>query len=168
MPHKRNPILSENLVGLARLLRGYAVTSMENVALWHERDISHSSAERVILPDAFLILDFSLSRLTGIIRGLRIKKDRVAENLEGARNGFAAQTILLALARKGLTRKEAYGLVQERAHRASEESLDLEEMLLEDEQIRVHLSGTDIRNAFQIDMHLKQIDTLFLRAGIAG
>ena len=168
MPHKRNPILSENLVGLARLLRGYALTAMENVALWHERDISHSSAERVILPDAFIILDFSLSRLNGIIRGLRVMENRVAENLRRARNGFAAQALLLALARKGLSRKEAYGLVQERAHRASDEALDLEEMLLKDGQVREHLSESDIRNAFRIKMHLKHVDALFLRAGITG
>jgi adenylosuccinate lyase len=166
MPHKRNPILCEGIVGMARLLRGYAVPAMENVALWHERDISHSSAERVILPDATILADTMLHRFTEIVRDLRIDEGRVARNLRAARNGYGSQAILLALARKGLSRSEAYRLVQELALRAAEEGEDLEGLLLADEEVRRRLAAEEIRAAFSLDAHRKHVDRLLRRAGV--
>ncbi|MBN1826155.1 MAG: adenylosuccinate lyase [Candidatus Eisenbacteria bacterium] len=168
MPHKRNPILCENLVGLARLLRSYVVPAMENVALWHERDISHSAVERVILPDAFTLLDFALARFTGVVRGLRIREERVRRNLEAAKSGCAAGSVLLALARKGLARRDAYRLVQSLAHRAEEEELDLERLLSEDAEVAARLSEEEIREAFDWNHHVRRVDDLFRRAGIEG
>ncbi|MFH1277757.1 MAG: adenylosuccinate lyase [Candidatus Eisenbacteria bacterium] len=166
MPHKRNPIVCERIAGMARLLRGYAAAAMENVPLWHERDISHSSAERVILPDATALADYMLFKFTEVIRDLRIDEKRVAENLESSRTGWGAQAVLLALARKGLTRKEAYGLVQAHALAALEEGGDLVEILLGDPEVRAHLSEEAIRDAFRLEKHRKHAAFLLRRAGI--
>ncbi|MBM3321031.1 MAG: adenylosuccinate lyase [Candidatus Eisenbacteria bacterium] len=166
MPHKRNPIVCERIAGLARLLRGYALPAMENIALWHERDISHSSAERVILPDATILADYMLHRFTEVIRDLRIDEERVAENLCAARNGYGTQALLLALARKGLSRRDAYRLVQKRAHEALEEGTSLEELLVADEEVRAHLEEDEIRRAFGLDTHRKHVDYLLRRAGV--
>jgi adenylosuccinate lyase len=166
MPHKRNPIVCERIAGMARLLRGYALPAMENIALWHERDISHSSAERVILPDATILADYMLHRFTEVIRDLRIDEERVAENLCAARNGYGTQALLLALARKGLSRRDAYRLVQKRAHEAIEEGTNLEELLVADEEVRAHLGEDEIRRAFGLDTHRKHVDYLLRRAGV--
>lgn len=166
MPHKRNPIVCERIVGLARLLRGYAVAELENVALWHERDISHSSAERVILPDATALADYMLFKFTEVIRDLRIDETRVAENLEASRTGWGTQAVLLALARKGLSRKEAYRLVQRKAIAVLEEGGDLAAILAADPEVREHLTEEEIRNAFALDRHRKHVDRLLRRAGI--
>jgi len=166
MPHKRNPIVSERVAGMARLLRGYALTAQENVALWHERDISHSSAERVLLPDATILADYVLARFTEVIRDLVIDESRVAANLAAARNGYGTQSVLLALARKGLTRKEAYRLVQRRAHEAMDGGGDLEALFLADDEVRAHLSDDEIRLAFSLKPHLRNVPHLLRRAGI--
>jgi adenylosuccinate lyase len=168
MPHKRNPILCEGIVGMARLLRGYAVPAMENVALWHERDISHSSAERVILPDATILADTMLHRFTEIVRDLRIDEERVAKNLRAARSGYGSQALLLALARKGLSRSEAYRLVQGLARRAAEAGEDLEALLLADEEVRRRLTAEEIRASFSLDAHRKHVDRLLRRAGVVA
>jgi len=166
MPHKRNPIVCERIAGMARLLRGYAQTATENVAVWHERDISHSSAERVLLPDATILADYMIFRFTEVIRELVIDEKRVAENLADARNGYGTQSLLLKLARKGLSRKDAYRLIQSRAHEAQDEKKDLEQLLLKDKEVAAQLSEEEIRESFRLDAHQKNIDHLFRRAGI--
>jgi adenylosuccinate lyase len=153
---------------MARLLRGYAVPAMENVALWHERDISHSSAERVILPDATILADTMLHRFTEIVRDLRIDEERVAKNLRAARSGYGSQALLLALARKGLSRSEAYRLVQGLARRAAEAGEDLEALLLADEEVRRRLTAEEIRASFSLDAHRKHVDRLLRRAGVVA
>jgi len=139
MPHKRNPIASENVTGLARLLRSYAVTGFENVALWHERDISHSSAERVALPDACLVLDFALVRMTRLIDNLVVNRERMMQNLESTRGLVFSQAVLLALIEEqGMTRDEAYRIVQKNAMRAWDEDLQLRDLLAEDPDVKLH------------------------------
>lgn len=116
MPHKKNPISAENLTGVARLLRAYAGASMENVALWHERDISHSSVERVVFPDAFIIADYAINRMADLIEGLEVNAERMRQNMELSQGSLFSSLLLLALVRKGLSREEAYKIVQENAH----------------------------------------------------
>src|SRR4051812_3707435 len=135
MPHKRNPILSENLAGLARLLRGYAVTAMEDVALWHERDISHSSAERVIAPDATVTLDFMLHRFAGLMEGLRVYPERMRENLEATRGLVFSQPVLLKLIERGMERQAAYVVVQRNAMKVWDENRDFKALLAEDAEV---------------------------------
>jgi adenylosuccinate lyase len=163
MPHKRNPILSENLTGLARLLRGWAVPALEDVALWHERDISHSSVERVIAPDATLALDFALNRFAGMIESLRVYPERMRENLEATGGLFEAQRVLLALVDKGVARQEAYGYVQRNAMRVWEERVDFRTALKRDPDVRKALSDAEIDACFAVDYHLKHVDTIFAR-----
>jgi adenylosuccinate lyase len=163
MPHKRNPILSENLTGLARLLRGYAVPALEDVALWHERDISHSSVERVIGPDATLALDFALDRFAGMIEGLRVYPERMRENLEATGGLFEAQRVLLALVGKGVARQQAYVYVQRNAMKVWEEKVDFREALKRDPDVRKALSDSEIDACFAVEYHLKHVDTIFAR-----
>lgn len=163
MPHKRNPILSENLTGLARLLRGYALTALENVALWHERDISHSSVERVIAPDATQILDFALHRLTKLMDGLLVFPERMRENLESTGGIVFSQSLLLALARKGLGRQDAYVMVQRNAMRTWDEGVPLLAACLADEELLTHLTADQIEAVFDLDAHLGQVDVIFER-----
>jgi len=163
MPHKRNPVLSENLSGLARLVRGYAVSAMENVALWHERDISHSSVERVIGPDATIVLDFMLNRAVGLIENLVVYPDNMRRNLELMGGLFNSQRVLLKLATAGASRERAYELVQRNAMKVWEQKKDLMEELLNDTDVRGFLSEADIREAFDLNYHLKHVETIFTR-----
>jgi adenylosuccinate lyase len=163
MPHKRNPILSENLTGMARLLRGYALAALEDVALWHERDISHSSVERVIAPDATIALDFSLHRFAGMIENLRVYPTRMQENLDQTGGLYEAQRVLLALVGKGVARQEGYVYVQRNAMKVWEEKVDFRTALKRDPDVKKALSDGEIDACFALDYHLKHVDTIFRR-----
>jgi adenylosuccinate lyase len=163
MPHKRNPVLSENLSGLARLVRGYAVSAMENVALWHERDISHSSVERVIGPDATILIDFMLTRLNTLIENLVVYPENMLKNLNLMRGLVFSQRVLLELAARGASRESAYSLVQRNAMKVWEEGKDFQTELLADEDVRRYLGEADIRELFDFNYHLKHVDTIFAR-----
>ncbi len=163
MPHKRNPVLTENLSGLARVLRGHALAAMENVPLWHERDISHSSVERIIAPDATILADFMLSRMTEVIRNMKVYEDRMAENLKASHGLFFSESILLKLVEKGLTREEAYVLVQRNAMIAWEKRRDFKDVLLEDDAVLQHLSREEIAGAFDVAHALRWVDAIFDR-----
>src|SRR5512146_3022411 len=161
MPHKRNPVLSENLSGLARLVRGYAVSAQENVALWHERDISHSSVDRVIGPDATIVLDFMLNRAIGLIGNLVVYPENMKRNLEHMGGLFNSQRVLLKLATAGASRERSDELVQRNAMKVWEQKKDLMEELLADQDVRALISEQDIREAFDLNYHLKHVDTIF-------
>jgi adenylosuccinate lyase len=163
MPHKRNPIGCEQITGLARLLRGNAHAALENVALWHERDISHSSVERVILPDSFLALDHMLRRFTRIVRDMVVYPDRMRENLERSRGVVFSGTVLLELARRGVSREQAYEWVQRNAMRAFHEHRDFKELLLADRDLTSVLTEEEIRRAFDLDEQLRNVDRIFER-----
>lgn len=163
MPHKRNPVLSENLSGLARLLRGYAVSAFENVPLWHERDISHSSVERVIGPDATILMDFMLTRCRGLIENLVVYPENMLKNLNLMRGLIFSQRVLLELAESGASRELAYSLVQRNAMKVWEEGKDFREELLADVEVRAYLSEKEINEAFDLTYHLKHVDTIFTR-----
>ena len=163
MPHKRNPILSENLTGLARLLRGYALAALEDVALWHERDISHSSVERVIAPDATIALDFALHRFAGMIENLRVYPARMQENLDLTGGLYEAQRVLLALVSKGVARQQGYVFVQRNAMKVWEEKVDFRTALKRDPDVRKVLSDAEIDACFALEYHLKHVDTIFER-----
>jgi len=163
MPHKRNPVLSENLCGLARFVRGNALTALENVALWHERDISHSSVERLIAPDCTIALDFMLSRLTRLLLNLQVYPEQMAHNLHLTRGLVFSQTLLLALIKKGLTRDAAYRLVQRPAMRVWEEGGEFAQRVAEDEEIRKYLKPEELNEIFDLKHYLKHIDTIFQR-----
>ncbi len=165
MPHKRNPIGCEQVVGLARLLRGNAMAGMENVALWHERDISHSSVERVILPDSFIALDHVLRRFTKIVRNMVVYPERMRENLERSRGVVFSGTILLELAKRGVSREQAYEWVQRNAMRSFQEQRPFKQLLLEDEEVGRVLSAADIERAFDLSVHLRHVDRV-LREGV--
>src|SRR6187455_3806712 len=161
MPHKRNPIVSERICGLARIVRGYALVGLENVALWHERDISHSSAERVVLPDAFLAIDYMLDRFTWLVDGLVVDPDRMRANLDSSRGLVFSQRVLLSLVESGLSRDEAYRLVQRNALRAWDEGLDLRALLEQDPELTLPPEALDA--AFDLDDALKHLDVVFDR-----
>ena len=163
MPHKRNPVLTENLTGLARMVRSYAMPAMENVALWHERDISHSSVERMIGPDATITLDFALARLTGVIDKLLVYPDNMTKNMNKFRGLVHSQRVLLALTQAGVSREDAYRLVQRNAMKVWEEGKDFLEELLADEEVRAALSEEEIREKFDLAYHTKHVDTIFKR-----
>jgi adenylosuccinate lyase len=163
MPHKRNPIGCEQVVGLARLLRGNCHAAFENIALWHERDISHSSVERVILPDSFIALDHMLRRFTRIVRGMLVHVDRMRENLNRLRGVVFSGTVLLELAKRGVSREEAYQWVQRNAMRSVAEERDFKELLLADPDVGRALAPTDIERAFDLDEQLKYVDHIFDR-----
>ena len=163
MPHKRNPILSENLTGLARLLRGYAVSAMENVPLWHERDISHSSVERVIGPDATVTLDFMLHRFGGLVENLRVYPERMKENLGLLKGVVHSQRVLLELARKGMDRQAAYVIVQHAAMRTYEESIDFEHALREDRELSGVMTPAEISACLSNEPHLGHVSEIFQR-----
>jgi adenylosuccinate lyase len=160
MPHKRNPILSENLCGLARLMRGYALAALENMALWHERDISHSSVERVIGPDATIVLDFMLARLAGVVEGLEVRPDAMAANLARLGAAISSEQVLLALVRRGVARDQAYRWIQHHALAGG----DFQAHLTADPEVTRHLSAAEIATLFDFDHHLRHIDALFSRA----
>jgi adenylosuccinate lyase len=163
MPHKRNPIGSENLSGLARLVRANAVAAMENVALWHERDISHSSVERVIAPDSTILLDFMLHRLTNMLDRLVVYEDRMRANLDSTGGLFFSQRVLLALTERGLERDAAYGLTQRNAMAVWNDGGTLKDRLLADPEVMEYLSQDDVENLFDLDYFLKHVDTIFSR-----
>ncbi|RJO70311.1 MAG: adenylosuccinate lyase [Myxococcales bacterium] len=164
MPHKRNPIGAENLTGLARVVRANAMAALENVALWHERDISHSSVERIIAPDSTILVDYMLKRLTRILDGLVVYPEAMQANLEKMRGLAFSQKVLLDLVAKGLGRQEAYETVQRNAMRVwAEDGLTLEKALLSDEKLTARLSPDEIRESFDVRYHLKYVDTIFGR-----
>ena len=163
MPHKRNPIGCEQITGLARLLRANAIAALENVALWHERDISHSSVERVILPDSFCALDHMVRRFTQIVQGLVVYPERMLENLERSRGVVFSGTVLLELARKGITREEAYRWIQRNAMRSHDEQTDFKVLLLDDPNVTGVLSREEIEQVFDLSVQLRYVDEIFDR-----
>ena len=163
MPHKRNPVLSENLTGLARVVRGYVVPALEDVALWHERDISHSSVERMIGPDATVTLDFALDRLTGLIKGLMVYPERMRANMDRLGGLIHSQRVLLALTAAGVSREEAYSLVQRNAMKVWQEGKDFLTELLADPEVTKALSEAVIRDQFDLGYHTKHMDEIFAR-----
>ena len=163
MPHKRNPVLTENITGLARLIRSHVVPSMENVALWHERDISHSSVERVIAPDATIALDFSLARMTGVIEKLIVYPDQMQKNLDKLGGLINSQRILLELTQKGMSREDSYEAVQRNAMPVWLEGKDFKALLKNDTKIREFLNENEIEELFNPDFHFKHVETIFER-----
>ncbi len=163
MPHKRNPIACEQIVGLARLIRGNAMAALENVALWHERDISHSSVERVILPDSFIALDHMLRRFTRVVAGMVVYPDRMVENLKRSRGVVFSGSVLLELARRGVSREDAYAWVQRNAMRSFNERVDFKPLLLADADITRVLPADVIEEAFDLGAQLRNVDAIFAR-----
>ena len=163
MPHKRNPIGCEQITGLARLIRANAMAALENVALWHERDISHSSVERVILPDSFIALDHMLRRFTRIVRGMVVYPQRMLENLNRSRGVVFSGTVLLELARRGISREQAYEWVQRNAMRSFHEQKDFKTLLLEDPDLLTVLTPAEIDKAFDLHDQMRNIDVIFAR-----
>jgi adenylosuccinate lyase len=163
MPHKRNPILSENVSGLARLMRSYSIAAMENVPLWHERDISHSSVERVIAPDATIALDFMLKRMTYVLGNLCVYPENMKRNLEKSGGAVFSEKVLLALVEKGVARDIAYRMVQRHALKVGKEGGDLKRELLADAEIRRHLSAQEIEAIWSVKQHLTNVDFIFRR-----
>jgi adenylosuccinate lyase len=165
MPHKRNPVLTENLTGLARMVRGYVTPALENVALWHERDISHSSVERYIGPDATITLDFALGRLTGVVDKLLIYPERMQKNLDRMGGLVHSQRVLLALTQAGISREDSYRIVQRNAMKVweSDGAESLMELLKADADVTAKMSASEIEDRFNLDYHFKHIDTIFER-----
>ncbi|WP_142416876.1 adenylosuccinate lyase [Bartonella massiliensis] len=163
MPHKRNPVLTENLTGLARMVRAFVLPAMENVALWHERDISHSSVERYIGPDATITLDFALSRLTSVIENLIVYPENMQKNLNKFRGLVHSQRVLLALTQAGISREDSYRIVQRNAMKVWEQGKDFLEELLHDKEVTNALSEAEIREKFDLSYHTKHINTIFKR-----
>ena len=167
MPHKRNPIGCEQVVGLARLIRANAMAALENVALWHERDISHSSVERVILPDSFIALDHMLRRLTKIVAGMVVYPDRMMENLGRSRGVVFSGSLLLELARSGVSREQAYEWVQRNAMRSFNERRDFKELLLADPDVMGQVSADVVQRAFDLDAQMRNVDAIFDRVFVS-
>ena len=163
MPHKRNPIISERICGIARVIRGHSLVGLENVALWHERDISHSSAERVVLPDASIALDYILHKATSLIAGLVVHPERMLENLQLTRGLVFSGQLLLALTQKGVSRENAYEWVQRNAMKVWDQNENFQELLQQDSDIKLHLSAKEIEGAFGFDSYLRNVDTIFDR-----
>jgi adenylosuccinate lyase len=163
MPHKRNPVLSENLTGLSRMVRAYVTPAMENVVLWHERDISHSSAERMIAPDATVTLDFALNRLAGLIDKLLIYPENMQKNMDRLGGLIHSQRVLIALTQKGASREDAYKLVQRNAMPVWRGEGDFQKLLKKDPEVKKYLSDTEISEQFDLGYHLKHVDTIFKR-----
>jgi adenylosuccinate lyase len=163
MPHKRNPVGCEQICGLARLVRGHAVAALENIALWHERDISHSSVERVILPDSFIALDHMLRRFTRIVRGMVVYPERMKENLNRSRGVVFSGTVLLELARRGISREQAYEWVQRNAMRSFHEQTDFKSLLLADADLMKVLTPAEVEKAFDLNDQMRNVDVIFDR-----
>jgi len=166
MPHKRNPVRSERLTGLARLLRGYAQTALENITLWHERDISHSSAERVILPDAAILLDFMLNEASEIVRDLLVYPENMMRNLSASYGLVFSQRLLLMLTEKGLARSKAYDLVQRLAMKAWNEKRDFKQVLFQDAALSRHLTLDEIEDCFDLKYHTRYTNQIFKKVGL--
>lgn len=163
MPHKRNPIISENVCGLARLLRGYSITAMENIALWHERDISHSSTERIMLPDASLALYYMIVRMQEMLSKINVYAENMQFNLDKTKDAIFSGTLLLSLVNKGLSREEAYAIIQSVAFYAKDNKVSLEEVCLKNKQISEYLTNEEIKRSFNINIQFKNIDYIFRR-----
>ena len=163
MPHKRNPVGAENLSGLARLVRGNALAAMENIPLWHERDISHSSVERVIAPDSTILADYMLARLTHIIKGLVVYPERMRENLDLTKGLIFSQQLMLALIRNGVSRGDAYRWVQRNAMRAWQKGDDFQRLVQQDKDISAILDEKEFRSIFDLNIHLKYVKNIFKR-----
>jgi len=166
MPHKRNPELCERIAGLARLVRGYALTSMENIALWHERDISHSSTERIILPDSCLLVDYCLSLFTSIIKGLQVFPQRMKKNMELTKGLIFSQRVMLALIDKGLSRQKAYELVQRNAMKSWKGNKDFLNLLKADPEVAEVLPQPELKALFDYQYYLRHVDEIFARLGL--
>ncbi|SNZ15838.1 Adenylosuccinate lyase [Terribacillus aidingensis] len=166
MPHKRNPIGSENMVGMSRLIRGHMVTAYENVALWHERDISHSSAERVILPDATIALDYMLSRFSNIVKNLTVFPENMKRNIDRTYGVIFSQRVLLALIDKGMSREQAYDIVQPKAMEAWETQTHFKQLIEAETEIAAFLSQEEIDDCFDYTYHLKNVDQIFHKIGL--
>jgi adenylosuccinate lyase len=167
MPHKRNPIGSENMTGMARVIRGYMLTAYENVPLWHERDISHSSAERIILPDATIALNYMLNRFANIVKNLTVYPENMKKNMDRTLGLIYSQRVLLALIDTGMTREEAYDLVQPKAMEAWEKQVPFRSLIEADERITNRLTKEQLDDCFDYRYHLKHVDTIFARLGLA-
>ena len=163
MPHKRNPVGSENLSGLARLVRTNAMAALENIALWHERDISHSSVERVIIPDSSILVDYMLDRLKGILEGLHVYPKRMKENMAKSYGLYNSQRVMLALIDKGLSREDAYDIVQRNAMMSWKEEIDFKKLLLKDKEVKKYLTAKEIGDIFDLGYYLKNVDYIFKR-----
>lgn len=168
MPHKRNPVSCEQVTGIARVIRANAFAGMENVPLWHERDITHSSVERIIIPDSTIALDYIVSRMTAIIENLIVYPDRMLENIQKTNGLVFSQAILLALARKGVTRETAYRFVQRNAMKVWESGDSFQATLLQDKDIRCFLSEKEVKECFDLNKNLKNVDFIFNRVGLAN
>lgn len=166
MPHKRNPELTERICGLARLIRGHAVTALENVALWGERDISHSSAERLILPDSCLALDYMLDLFTGVVRGMRVYPERMKQNMELTRGLLFSQRVLLALVEKGLSRERAYEIVQRNSMKVWDEDRDFRELIRSDPEVARALPADELEGLFDYRYYVRFVDEVFERVGL--
>jgi adenylosuccinate lyase len=166
MPHKKNPIMCERICGLARILRANAIAGMEDIVLWHERDISHSSVERVILPDSTILLDYMLNKFMDIVGHLVVREDRMLENLARSKGVVFSGKLLLDLIDKGLTRNEAYDKIQKAAFAARQEKIDVKDALLKDDGIRSILNAREIEAVFDLKYHLKNVDRIFRQVGI--
>ena len=166
MPHKRNPIGSENMAGLARVIRGHMITAYENVTLWHERDISHSSAERIILPDSTTLLNYMLNRFTNIVRNLTVFPENMKRNMDATLGLIYSQRVLLKLIDKGLSREEAYDMVQPQTAVSWDEQRPFQQLVLEDKTIMSYLTKEDVEDAFDYNYHLKNVDEIFERVGL--
>jgi adenylosuccinate lyase len=163
MPHKRNPVGCEQITGLARLVRANAMAALENIALWHERDISHSSVERVILPDSFIALDHMLRRFTRIVAGMVVYPERMLENLNRSRGVVFSGTVLLELARRGISREQAYEWVQRNAMRSFHEQKDFKSLLLADSDLMKVLTAAEVEKAFDLNDQMRNVDAIFDR-----
>ena len=161
MPHKRNPVLTENLTGIARLIRGNVIPSLENVALWHERDISHSSVERIICPETLILTDFSLNRMTSVIKNLVVNKSRMLENLKKTRGLYNSQRVLLKLIEKGLSREIAYRIVQKTAMLSWEKEQEFEDLLKNDKSVIERININEFREIFDINYHIRNIEKIY-------
>lgn len=161
MPHKRNPVLTENLTGIARLIRGNVIPSLENVALWHERDISHSSVERIICPETLILTDFSLNRMTSVIKNLVVNKSRMLENLKKTRGLYNSQRVLLKLIEKGLSREIAYRIVQKTAMLSWEKEQEFEDLLKNDKSVIERININELREIFDINYHIRNIEKIY-------
>ncbi|MFH1096658.1 MAG: adenylosuccinate lyase [Candidatus Desantisbacteria bacterium] len=163
MPHKRNPVVAERISGLARVVRANAMAALENVSLWHERDIAHSSVERVIIPDSTLLIDYMLDKFIWIVENIVVREDRMRENIDRTKGLIHSQSLLLALTQKNVLREDAYHLVQRNAMRVIDEGIDFKELILNDQDIRGYLSLQEIDNCFDLNKYLKNIAVVFKR-----
>ncbi len=166
MPHKRNPIASENISGLSRVLRGYMNASYENVPLWHERDISHSSVERIIIPDGIMLLDYMLNRYTKVLKNLTVFEDRMYKNIYTTNGVIFSQRVLTKLIDKGLSRENAYDLVQPISMVSFNENLQFKDLLIDSKEITKSLTLEEIEECFNVDFFLRNVDNIYIRVGI--